>query len=182
MTETVDAPTRPTGRNYVGGAWVPASSGETYTKLNPMRPVRDRRRVLVVERGRRGRGGRRRRGRLRRVGGAADGAPRRVSERRGGRARGAHRAGRARHDDRDGQAAARGARRGRPRGADPALRGERGVPLGRRALRAGGHGRAGVDAAQAGRRRRADHAVELPDRDPDLEARAGARSTATPSC
>ena len=38
MTETIDAPTRPTGRNYVGGAWVPASSGDTYTKLNPMRP------------------------------------------------------------------------------------------------------------------------------------------------
>src|SRR6185503_4126055 len=38
MTETVDAPTRETGRNYVGGAWVPASSGETYAKLNPMRP------------------------------------------------------------------------------------------------------------------------------------------------
>jgi alpha-ketoglutaric semialdehyde dehydrogenase len=38
MTETIDAPTRPTGRNYVGGAWVPASSGETYTKVNPMRP------------------------------------------------------------------------------------------------------------------------------------------------
>jgi acyl-CoA reductase-like NAD-dependent aldehyde dehydrogenase len=38
MTEIVDAPTRPTGRNYVGGAWVPASSGETYTKVNPMRP------------------------------------------------------------------------------------------------------------------------------------------------
>src|SRR6266404_6895265 len=38
MTETIDAPVRPTGRNYVGGAWVPASSGETYTKTNPMRP------------------------------------------------------------------------------------------------------------------------------------------------
>ena len=38
MTEIIDAPTRPTGRNYVGGAWVPASSGETYTKVNPMRP------------------------------------------------------------------------------------------------------------------------------------------------
>ena len=35
---------------------------------------------------------------------------------------------------------------------------------------------------QARRRRRADHAVELPDGDPDLEARAGARSTGTPSC
>ncbi len=39
MTETIEAPTRPEGRNYVGGAWVPASSGETYTKLNPMRPA-----------------------------------------------------------------------------------------------------------------------------------------------
>jgi alpha-ketoglutaric semialdehyde dehydrogenase len=38
MTETIDAPTRPSGLNYVGGAWVPASSGETYTKTNPMRP------------------------------------------------------------------------------------------------------------------------------------------------
>jgi alpha-ketoglutaric semialdehyde dehydrogenase len=38
MTEILDAPTRPSGRNYVGGAWVPASSGETYTKVNPMRP------------------------------------------------------------------------------------------------------------------------------------------------
>ncbi len=38
MTEILDAPTRPSGLNYVGGAWVPASSGETYTKVNPMRP------------------------------------------------------------------------------------------------------------------------------------------------
>jgi len=38
MTEIIDAPARPSGLNYVGGAWVPASSGETYTKTNPMRP------------------------------------------------------------------------------------------------------------------------------------------------
>ena len=38
MTEILDAPSLPAGRNYVGGAWVPASSGETYTKVNPMRP------------------------------------------------------------------------------------------------------------------------------------------------
>src|SRR2546425_737388 len=38
MTELVDAPARPAGLNYVGGAWVPAASGETYTKHNPMRP------------------------------------------------------------------------------------------------------------------------------------------------
>jgi acyl-CoA reductase-like NAD-dependent aldehyde dehydrogenase len=38
MTELLDAPRLPSGRNYVGGAWVPASSGETYTKVNPMHP------------------------------------------------------------------------------------------------------------------------------------------------
>jgi alpha-ketoglutaric semialdehyde dehydrogenase len=38
MSDVLDAPTRPAGLNYVGGAWVPASSGETYTKTNPMRP------------------------------------------------------------------------------------------------------------------------------------------------
>src|ERR1700722_8593447 len=38
MTELVDAPARPAGLNYVGGAWVPSSSGETYWKVNPMRP------------------------------------------------------------------------------------------------------------------------------------------------
>src|SRR2546423_763315 len=38
MTEILDAPSLPAGRNYVGGAGFPASSGETYTKVNPMRP------------------------------------------------------------------------------------------------------------------------------------------------
>ena len=38
MTGTIEAPSRPTGQNYVGGEWVPAASGETYTKVNPMRP------------------------------------------------------------------------------------------------------------------------------------------------
>jgi aldehyde dehydrogenase (NAD+) len=38
MTEILDAPSLSAGRNYVDGAWVPASSGETYTKVNPMRP------------------------------------------------------------------------------------------------------------------------------------------------
>ena len=36
--------------------------------------------------------------------------------------------------------------------------------------------------AAAARRRRADHAVELPGRDPGLEARAALWPTATPSC
>jgi aldehyde dehydrogenase (NAD+) len=38
VTETIEAPSRPAGRNYVGGEWVAAASGETYTKVNPMRP------------------------------------------------------------------------------------------------------------------------------------------------
>jgi acyl-CoA reductase-like NAD-dependent aldehyde dehydrogenase len=38
MTDVVEAPARPAGLNYVGGAWVPSASGETYTKTNPMRP------------------------------------------------------------------------------------------------------------------------------------------------
>jgi len=38
MTELVDAPARPTGRNYVAGEWRAAASGDTYTKVNPMRP------------------------------------------------------------------------------------------------------------------------------------------------
>ena len=37
-SEVIDAPARPTGRNYVGGEWRPSSSGATYAKLNPMRP------------------------------------------------------------------------------------------------------------------------------------------------
>ncbi len=38
MSDVLDAPTRSAGLNYVGGAWVPSASGETYTRVNPMRP------------------------------------------------------------------------------------------------------------------------------------------------
>jgi acyl-CoA reductase-like NAD-dependent aldehyde dehydrogenase len=38
MTEILDAPSLPAGRNYVDGVWTPAASGETYVKINPMRP------------------------------------------------------------------------------------------------------------------------------------------------
>jgi acyl-CoA reductase-like NAD-dependent aldehyde dehydrogenase len=38
MTDVAEAPARSVRLNYVGGAWVPASSGETYVKTNPMRP------------------------------------------------------------------------------------------------------------------------------------------------
>jgi len=39
MSEVVDAPARPAGRNYVGGEWRAAASGETYEKRSPMRPA-----------------------------------------------------------------------------------------------------------------------------------------------
>ena len=181
MTELVDAPAHPAGLNYVGGAWVPSASGETYSKVNPMRPSETTGEYSASSAADAEAAVDRRRRCLRRLGRAADGAACRVSDRRRRRARAAHRGAGARHDARDGQAAARGARRGGSRRADPALRRERGVPLGGRALRAGGDGRAGLDPAAARRRRRADHALELPVRDPRLEARAGARSTATPS-
>ena len=38
MSDVLDAPPRSAGLNYIGGAWVPSASGETYTKTNPMRP------------------------------------------------------------------------------------------------------------------------------------------------
>jgi alpha-ketoglutaric semialdehyde dehydrogenase len=38
MSEVVEAPSRPAGRNYVAGEWRPAASGDTYEKRNPMRP------------------------------------------------------------------------------------------------------------------------------------------------
>ncbi|HST17408.1 MAG TPA: aldehyde dehydrogenase family protein [Gaiellaceae bacterium] len=39
MSDVIEAPARPDGRNYVGGEWRPSSSGATYTKQNPMRPA-----------------------------------------------------------------------------------------------------------------------------------------------
>jgi acyl-CoA reductase-like NAD-dependent aldehyde dehydrogenase len=39
MSEVVEAPARPAGRNYVAGEWRPAISGDTYEKHNPMRPA-----------------------------------------------------------------------------------------------------------------------------------------------
>ena len=38
MSELIEAPARPTGRNYVGGEWRASSSGATYPKVSPMRP------------------------------------------------------------------------------------------------------------------------------------------------
>ena len=70
--------------------------------------------------------------------GASRGAACGVLHEGGRRDRGARRAGRAGHDRRDGQAAARGADGDAARGADPPLRGGRGVAPDRRAVRAVG--------------------------------------------
>src|SRR2546423_11533799 len=39
MSDVLDAPTREAALNYVGGAWVPSASGETYTRTSPMHPT-----------------------------------------------------------------------------------------------------------------------------------------------
>lgn len=38
MSETLQAPARPAFANFVGGRWLPSTSGETYEKRNPARP------------------------------------------------------------------------------------------------------------------------------------------------
>ena len=120
--------------NYVGGAWVPALSSETYEKVNPARldemlgpfALSDPADAASAVRSR----GRR----LPRLVDAAARQSRRVPVEGRGTARRPHRGDRAGHDARDGQAASRVARRGRPDGADLPLRGERGLHAGRRAL------------------------------------------------
>ena len=86
----------------------------------------------------------------------------------------ARRSGGARDDARGRQDAARGARRSRPRDQHPALlrRRRRAARRPARAIRA--RSRVHPDPAAPARRRRADHAVELPDRDPGVEDRARA--------
>ena len=87
--------------------------------------------------------------------------------------RGTRGAGRAGHDRRDGKAAARGSPRDVARGDDPPLCRGRGVPADRRDVRAVRRRPATLHLAPPAGRRGAHHAVELPDRDPGLEARAG---------
>ena len=105
--------------------------------------------------------------------GAPGGTARGVLHESGGGDRGAGRAGRAGHDRGDGQAAPRGPPRDAASGDDPPLRRWRGVPADRRDVRAFSGRPAALHAAAPARRRRAHHALELPDRDPGLEARAG---------
>ena len=171
MTETV---TSAPARNYIGGDWRESADGAIYEKRNPWRPSV----VTGVYRGV-GRGGcaRRDRSRARSVprvvaapGRTAGGVLREGSR----RDRGAGRASRSGHDRGDGQAVARGAPGDPARRADPALCRRRGVASDRRDVRAVGRRPAPVHAPATARRRRTDHALELPDRDTGLEARAGA--------
>ena len=72
------------------------------------------------------------------------------------------------------QDAARGHRRGRPRRPDLCVLRRRGAAPDRREGRLGASRPRRRDHPRADRRRRHDHAVEFPDRDPRLEDRAGA--------
>ena len=139
-----------------------------------MAPGARHRRLPRLERRRRAGGDRRRTRSLPRVVATPRRAARRVLHEGGGRPRGARGADRAGHDRRDGQAAPRGTPRVPARGADPPLLRRRGVAPLRRAVRAVGGRPAALHAPAAARRRRSHHAVELPDRDPGLEARTRA--------
>ena len=163
-----------TFKNYIGGEWVDAASGETFESTSPANGDTI---GVFPKSGRRGRRPRRRgrEGGLRGVAARAGAEARRdplplraAADRAQGRADGADVA-------RDGQGAGRGGRR-RP-GSDrhELLHGRRGpAPLRPDdAVRAAGQVQ--HERADADRRRRRDHAVELPDRDPLLEDRAGAR-------
>ena len=177
------ADTMTAAENFIAGEWRPSAAGDTYEKRNPARPDEvvgefpssTREDVDLAVAGRRGRP--QRHGPARPVAKRAavlNAAAALIDERAEAIAQDMTREmGKPLREAR--MEAARAA-------ADPALLGRRGVPPGRRALRAGGHRRPGLHRAPPRRRRRADHALELPGRDPGLEARARARSTATRSC
>ena len=171
MTETLSATT---ARNFVGGTWSEACRARRYEKRNPWRPsevtgvfaastAADARGAVEAAACRfPGLGGAPRAG--------AGGVP--LPGRR--RSRGPCRADRAGHDRRDGEAAARSPDGGGTGSDDP--------PLSRRARRIGRPARCTslgrppepLHEETAARRRGPDHTVELPDRDPGLEARARA--------
>ena len=141
-------------------------------EAEPLAPVGRDRCVPGVDRG--GRAGRDR-GRKRGVPGLV-GAPRRrtrgLLHKGGSSDRGARRAGRPGHDRGDGQAAPRGSPGDASRRDHPPLRRRRGLAADRRAVRAVGRRPAPVHPAPPARCRRAHHSLELPDRDPGVEARA----------
>ena len=137
-----------------------------------MAPVGDDRRVPRLERRGRRRGRRGCGRRVPRVVAAARGAARGDPDGCRRRDRAARRADRAGHDARDGQAAARGADGSGPRRCDPPLLRRRGLAAEGRAVRAVGDRQLRLHRPPPARRRRPDHALELPGGDPCLEDRS----------
>ena len=170
-----------TQQNYIGGEWVDAASGDTFESTSPA----DGELIGVFPQVRR------------RATSTAPSRPRRRRTRTGASfprpKRGEilfrfaqlvadHKVGADRaHDARDGEGAGRGGRR-RP-GSDrhELLHGRRGQAPVRADDAVGAPEQVPDVDADADRRHRRDHAVELPDRDPVLEDRACARVPATPS-
>ena len=177
-----DTLTETPAKNYVGGEWRESASGDSYEKRSPWQPSR----VTGVYP-------------------ASDAADGRAAVEAAGRAFPGGRRSRPRSGPPSSYKAATAlearaeqiaqdmtAEMGKPlREArmeamrarhHPPLRRRRGLAADRRGLRALGNEPAALHAPPAARRRRADHPLELPDRDSRLEARPGARSTATRSC
>ena len=177
MTETLEAPTRPALANCVGGEWRRERVRRDLREARPVAAVRGDRRVPRLRRGgcrtrpstaaraafpELGAGCRRRSARAVLIQGRR--------QRRG--ARGADRPG---HDAEMGKPLRESRGEAARDGRDLPLLRRRGVrPVGER-VRAVGDRPAPLDHPPAARRRRADHAVELPGCDPRLEARARAR-------
>ncbi len=142
-------------------------------EAEPLAPVGGDRRLPGVDRGRRTCGDRSRPRGVPCLVRSARRDARRVLHEGRRRDRGARRAGRPGHDRGDGQADPRGAHGDAARRDHPPLRRRRGLAADRRDVRAVRRRPASVHPASSTRCRRAHHALELPDRDPGLEARAG---------
>ena len=162
-----------TFRNFIGGDWVSARSGATFDKRNPAdtdeivatfqkSDADDTREAIAAAK-------------AAQPAWAAMPAPKRgeVLYRAANHPRIARRSGGARDDARGREDAARGARRGRPRHQHPALCRRGRSPAGRAACPVGTGPRVHPDPAAAAWRGRADHPVELSDRDPDVEDGTG---------
>ena len=154
MTETV---TETPARNYVGGEWRESANGETYEKRNPWRPshVTGVYPASDAEAARTA------------IAAARDAfpawsalpGPARAAFFTGAAAadRGTRRADRTRHDRRDGQAASRGPDGDASRRDHHPARGGRGLPAGRRDVRAVGSEPAALHAPASARCRRPHH-------------------------
>ena len=159
-------------RNFIDGQWV--EGGSVSRDINPSEHRRRRRRVHLRRPRAGGIGHRRRQGRLRRLPPQLPAAPLRGAGQDRHRDPGPQGGARPPALPRGGQDPARGHRRGRPGRADLQVLRRRGAARHRRDRALGPPRRHRRRHPRAGRRRRPDHALELPDRDPGLEDRAGA--------